>query len=478
MSKKMSIWLMTAVVCCLAAATAMAQAKFVEFPVAVGRDSTFSACAIWGGSSGTGIVAILGDTLDQNNITVQFIYPPDSLIGDRISFGRQGAFPGPLGAFDEINYLLVWKEFNGDVNGQFISPSGTLVGSYFTIGSNVSLKQSSLYGLAFSDSTYLVVFVKADTLLYGQMVGKNGVLLGGQVQISSNLAREVSLAYDGTNYLAAWCDDGNGRDIYGQFVSPSGVLVGTNFLIDGGPYRSDNPVSLAFDGLRYLVAFHDQANNIDSTGWNLFGRFVTVSGIVQEKITICDSTKAPIMPSVAFDGDHYLATWTQLVDLTLMGQFWTPAGVPIDAPFIIFNTVVGRIPFGGSGFGGGWFLVVGSRMDSSFTDGDVYGAFIPKYTGVEGKPGSDKLTVESLQLRVTGNAIKYQIPQSGIANLKIYNLLGQEVRTLVNEFKSSGVYSLQWNGCDASNHRVSSGVYLIRLESEGRGATAKMVVVR
>jgi len=478
MFKKMFTIMMLTVVCCLAATTAMAQAKFTEFPVAVGRDSTFSACAIWGGASGTGIVAILGDTLGQNNITVQFIYPPDSLIGDRISVGRQGVFPGPLGAFDEINYLLVWKEFNGDVNGQFISPSGTLVGSYFTIGSNVSLKQSSLYGLAFSDSTYLVVFVKADTLLYGQVVSRSGVLLGGQVQISNNLAREVSVAYDGTNYLVAWCDEGNGRDIYGQFVSLSGVLVGTNFLIDGGPYRSDNPLSMAFDGSRYLVAFHDQANNIDSTGWNLFGRFVTVSGIVQEKFTICDSTKDPGFPSISFDGDHYLATWTQSVDLTLMGQFWPSAGIPVDAPFIIFNTVGGRIPFGGCGFGGDWFLVVGSRMDFNFTDGDVYGAFIPKYTGVEGKPGSDKLTVESLRLSVAGNKITYQLPQSGVATLKVYNLLGQEVRTLVNEDKKMGSWEATWNGRNANNRRVSSGVYLIRLESEGRGATAKMVVVR
>lgn len=469
---------MTAVVCCLAATTAMAQAKFVEFPVAVGRDSTFSACAVWGGSSGTGIVAILGDTLGQNNITVQFIYPPDSLIGDRISVGRQGVFPGPLGAFDEINYLLVWKEFNGDVNGQFISPSGNLVGTYFTLGTNASFDYPGAYGLSFGDTTYLAVFVKTDGYLYGQVVSRSGNLIGGQVQISSNLAREVSVAYDGTNYLVAWVEviSDSDKDIYGQFVSRTGTLVGSNFLIDGGPNYSDNPISLACDGARYLLAYHETPDT--NTKWTLMGRFITTSGTVEESIVICDSTMAPFMPSVAYDGDHYLATWTQSVDLTLMGQFWTSTGIPVDAPFIIFNTVGGRIPFGGCGFGGGLFLVVGSRMDFNFTDGDVYGAFIPKYTGVEGKPGSDKLTVEGLRLRVAGNAIKYQVPQSGMVSLKVYNLLGQEVRSLVNEYKSSGVYSLQWNGCDASNRRVSSGVYIIRLESEGQSATAKMVVVR
>ncbi|MCK4352040.1 hypothetical protein KAW65_01385, partial [candidate division WOR-3 bacterium] len=82
--------------------TAQTSPKFTEFPIAVGPDSTFSAGAVYGG--GTGIVAILGDTLSQYNITVQFVGPPDSLIGNRISVGRQGTFPGPIVGFDETNY--------------------------------------------------------------------------------------------------------------------------------------------------------------------------------------------------------------------------------------------------------------------------------------------------------------------------------------------------------------------------------------
>ncbi|MBU1357106.1 MAG: VCBS repeat-containing protein [Candidatus Edwardsbacteria bacterium] len=86
--------------------------------------------------------------------------------------------------------------------------------------------------------------------------------------------------------------------------------------------------------------------------------------------------------------------------------------------------------------------------------------------------------VESLKLNVAGNKISYQLPQGGVASLKIYNLLGQEVRTLVNEFKSSGVYNLQWNGRDAGNRKVASGVYLVKLESQGQTAIGKMLIVR
>ncbi|MGB3479447.1 MAG: hypothetical protein WBB67_09830, partial [bacterium] len=94
------------------------------FPIAVGSDTTMGGGAVFGGVNG--IVAIIGDTLSQYNITAQLVYPPDSLINNRISVGRQGFPPGATVASDMTNYLMVWGEFNGDLNGQFISTSGNL----------------------------------------------------------------------------------------------------------------------------------------------------------------------------------------------------------------------------------------------------------------------------------------------------------------------------------------------------------------
>jgi len=120
-----------------------------EFPIAVGPDSTLGTGAVYGGING--IVAILGDTLSQYNITAQLVCPPDSLIGNRISVGREGT--GPVVKSDETNYLLVWREFSGDINGQFINTSGSLVGTYFTIGTNASIERPGLYNLFFGDTT-------------------------------------------------------------------------------------------------------------------------------------------------------------------------------------------------------------------------------------------------------------------------------------------------------------------------------------
>jgi hypothetical protein len=57
--------------------------------------------------------------------------------------------------------------------------------------------------------------------------------------------------------------------------------------------------------------------------------------------------------------------------------------------------------------------------------------------------------------------IRYSVPAVSVVKLSIYNILGQEVATLVNEQMQPGNYSIQW---DAS--RMSSGLYFIRLSAQ------------
>jgi len=73
--------------------------------------------------------------------------------------------------------------------------------------------------------------------------------------------------------------------------------------------------------------------------------------------------------------------------------------------------------------------------------------------------------------------IKYSIVDNGIVTLKIYDILGREIVTLVNEEKTSGNYEV---GFDASN--LSSGIYLYTLSTTGGGGsfiqTRKMVLLK
>lgn len=54
--------------------------------------------------------------------------------------------------------------------------------------------------------------------------------------------------------------------------------------------------------------------------------------------------------------------------------------------------------------------------------------------------------------------ISYQIPQDGFVTLKVFDILGKEVKTLVNKFETKGKYSASFNALD-----LASGVYIYRL---------------
>jgi len=74
--------------------------------------------------------------------------------------------------------------------------------------------------------------------------------------------------------------------------------------------------------------------------------------------------------------------------------------------------------------------------------------------------------------------ISYDITESSRVILSIYNLLGQEVRRLVDEDQIPGTYSVVWDGKDEQGQDVGAGVYLYRLRTKDFVKTRKMVLVR
>jgi hypothetical protein len=77
--------------------------------------------------------------------------------------------------------------------------------------------------------------------------------------------------------------------------------------------------------------------------------------------------------------------------------------------------------------------------------------------------------------------LKYYIPEkvkSAFISLKIYNLLGQCLRTLVNENQSSGNHTAIWDGKDERGREVASGIYFYKLEAGDFKLTRRMVLLK
>jgi hypothetical protein len=69
--------------------------------------------------------------------------------------------------------------------------------------------------------------------------------------------------------------------------------------------------------------------------------------------------------------------------------------------------------------------------------------------------------------------IEFKIPEAGLVNLKVYDILGSEVSTLVNEVKLVGSYEVEF---DAST--LASGIYFYRIQSGNFIETKKMVLLK
>jgi hypothetical protein len=79
---------------------------------------------------------------------------------------------------------------------------------------------------------------------------------------------------------------------------------------------------------------------------------------------------------------------------------------------------------------------------------------------------------------VSGTRIFYTLPHEDQVVLRVYNPVGQLVRTLVSGKESAGFKRVAWDGRDDVGRRVPSGVYFYRLQAGGFTDTKKMVVIR
>ena len=74
--------------------------------------------------------------------------------------------------------------------------------------------------------------------------------------------------------------------------------------------------------------------------------------------------------------------------------------------------------------------------------------------------------------------ITYDLDRTGIVVLTIYDVLGREVRTLVNTRQVSGSHTVVWDGRNNAGIPVASGTYISLLQSENRVVSGKLSLVR
>jgi hypothetical protein len=124
-----------------------------------------------------------------------------------------------------------------------------------------------------------------------------------------------------------------------------------------------------------------------------------------------------------------------------------------------------------------YLLIFGGTLVPS---NDIDSSIIIKYSDITGINNNNH--VENVKNILFNNypnpfnsntIIKYQVDKYSLVEIKIFDILGREIKTLVNETLQPGSYEVTFDGSN-----LASGVYLYKLTTEGFSETKKMLMIK
>ena len=104
---------------------------------------------------------------------------------------------------------------------------------------------------------------------------------------------------------------------------------------------------------------------------------------------------------------------------------------------------------------------------------------LPVFSGTEGNPAEEipeayYLSSPTPSPFARRTQVRFGLPRESEVSLKVYDLSGREVRTLISGRRAAGLHTASWDAGEG----VPPGVYFLRLEAEGRSLTRRAVVLR
>jgi flagellar hook assembly protein FlgD len=74
--------------------------------------------------------------------------------------------------------------------------------------------------------------------------------------------------------------------------------------------------------------------------------------------------------------------------------------------------------------------------------------------------------------------IAYQIPAAGRVKLEVFNVIGKQVRVLVDRNQPAGSYAAEWEGRSSEGNDLTSGIYFVRLTADGTGGRTFTSIIK
>lgn len=421
--------------------------------------------------------------------------------------------------FDQVNIamvsdgnggaLLAWEDYRSnagpglaDIYTQKVNATG--VTQWIPNGIGVCTQAAAQHGPRIisdgSGGAFLTWYDQraGDYDIYAQRVSVGGGLVG--------IANGVAVCTSGTDQTNPdICTDGAGGaiivwqdfrsttsiDIWVQAMSAAvairwpvdGVVMNNNVA-----YSQINPRIVSDGAGGAMMTWEDFRTGITS---DIYAQRVDATGVVAtgwnvNGVTVCVSAENQSNARIISDSSHgAIITWVDKRDSSsnrntfdiyasrITENFalpWAANGVPISTADSTQTN-----PSAVSDGSGGAIIAWQDKRSGNY---DIYAARV--YPG--GTTAVETIGSTPAQFTLSQNypnpfnpstTIRFSIPQSGRVSLKVFDVLGREVATLVNEEKAAGSFSVRWDATTAG-----SGTYFARLESNGKSQMTKMLLMK
>jgi len=316
--------------------------------------------------------------------------------------------------------------------------------------------------------------------IYAQWVDRDGDLKwtinGVAICRAPNVQSYPVLTNDGlAGAIIAWWDlrGGSDEDIYAQNIDYRGILGTTNFY-----YQRNNLNKTITDGTPTLdtltvLVLEKAANPI------IYDITVKIGSVIHDTVSDLDFT---LTHNGIFDTLIYRVNGNGGYNFTntyLNDNLGIPFGgeaAPFTGIFLPYNELSN---FTSESVAGEWILTITDHKSGDDGILQDWGLVISE-SSIVGVEEENSIVPKSIYLYQNypnpfnpSTTIRFEIPVSGLVTLKIYDVLGNEVVTLVNEELTAGVHETNF---DAT--RFSSGVYFYQIKSGNFIQTKKMILIK
>ena len=319
---------------------------------------------------------------------------------------------------------------------------------------------------------------------------------GNAVCINSANQFEIQIISDGTGgAIIVWADERSGLDIYAQRISAAGVVQWTADGIAICAHESNQSTAqMTSDGAGgAIIAWEDFRNG----NQDIYGQRVSSEGALlwdPVGVAICTAPGDQIELRITSDGGGgAVITWRDSRDgkQDIYGQRVNSSGVvqwAAGGVYVCTGAASEEYPansWKAASDGAGNTIIAWNDFRNA--NWDVYAQRVDSAGNVGATIGVEEPCEPVRAFGATQSfpnpfnpqcTIRYDIGHSGRVSLRVFDVSGSLVRTLVDAWREPGVYSAIWDGKRDDGSALPSGIYLYSIKAGEFAATQKTVLLK